>query len=327
MCVSFLLSVSSLYPLVVLSNRDEYLARPSQPLHRWLATENGAPAEPSSNVASTSCSAETRQGVVLAGRDSDHGGTWFGVNPSLRRFAVVTNFREPEAASGQRSRGELVSRYLSGEAASPRAFADSVMRQGDEFKGFNLVVGAWFVNDGGVVADAWLASNRGATAATGKAEPWPMDGGEGGDAHAVSNGDPLVPWPKCRRGLRHARERLRENEANLTEAADLARALVTDVLWDSEVPDEATDGPRPSTGVPEHWEEKLRSVFVDAVVEKYGTRSSQALVVSADGNGVMVEYHWDQDGGSTPHPSARGGAWRWVEHRFDVDGNDVTTAA
>ncbi|HAM60484.1 MAG TPA: hypothetical protein DCP60_01420, partial [Psychrobacter sp.] len=42
-------------PLVLLSNRDEFLARPTEQLHQW-------PDQP-----------------IYAGRDSQSGGTWLGI--------------------------------------------------------------------------------------------------------------------------------------------------------------------------------------------------------------------------------------------------------
>jgi len=77
--------------LVVAGNRDEFHARPAAPLARW----------------------EDKPGVI-AGRDLTGGGTWLGVHEA-GRFALVTNFRQPEGPQpGRPSRGGLVTDLLEG---------------------------------------------------------------------------------------------------------------------------------------------------------------------------------------------------------------------
>jgi uncharacterized protein with NRDE domain len=75
--------------LVCIGNRDEFHVRPSAPLARW---DNG----------------------IVAGRDLTGGGTWLGVHEA-GRFALVTNFRQPEGPQPNRpSRGKLVTDLLEG---------------------------------------------------------------------------------------------------------------------------------------------------------------------------------------------------------------------
>ena len=63
MCVAFLLNLSVLSRphLIVLSNRDEYLRRPSMPVHVW----GEGPLE--------ACPASAEAAPVLAGRDAEAG--------------------------------------------------------------------------------------------------------------------------------------------------------------------------------------------------------------------------------------------------------------
>ena len=78
------------WQLVAIGNRDELHARPTAPLARW---DNG----------------------VLAGQDLQAGGTWLGVHPDGRRFALVTNRRvEGGPQPGRASRGALVTQCLLG---------------------------------------------------------------------------------------------------------------------------------------------------------------------------------------------------------------------
>lgn len=105
------------YPVVMLSNRDEFYQRPTQQAHHW-------PDAPQ----------------VLAGRDQQAGGTWLGVNRS-GRFAAVTNFREPlTPPAGLRSRGELTQHFLTGHQTAAE-YLQAVLRQQQQYAGFNLLVG------------------------------------------------------------------------------------------------------------------------------------------------------------------------------------------
>ncbi len=99
------------YPLVVLANRDEAYARPTQGAHRWVDAPH-----------------------VFGGRDREKGGTWLAVVPGLqRRIAAVTNVRHPAARRFGLSRGALV-----------RAALDGIVPEGaalDAYPAFNLLVG------------------------------------------------------------------------------------------------------------------------------------------------------------------------------------------
>lgn len=75
-------------PLVVAANRDEQLARPAAPPHRWAPRDDESP--------------------IFAPRDLLAGGTWLGVR-GARLFVGITNrFNGRVPPPGPRSRGELV---------------------------------------------------------------------------------------------------------------------------------------------------------------------------------------------------------------------------
>ncbi len=98
------------------SNRDEFYARPSEPLGEW----QDAPG-------------------VFAGRDLQAGGTWLGVT-AQGRFAALTNIRDLKQKAPPRSRGALTADYLLGQDSVP-AYLDRIMRDAAEYAGFNLLVG------------------------------------------------------------------------------------------------------------------------------------------------------------------------------------------
>lgn len=102
-------------PLLLIGNRDEFYARPAEPLHHW-------PDAP-----------------ILAGRDVQAGGTWLGVGPG-GRLAALTNFRSGLPANTDApSRGQLVTDFLQSplDAAS---YLRKLQAQASAYNPFNLLV-------------------------------------------------------------------------------------------------------------------------------------------------------------------------------------------
>jgi uncharacterized protein with NRDE domain len=97
------------YRLIVAANRDEFLDRPTKPLHVWPDAPH-----------------------ILAGRDERAGGTWMGLT-TTGRFAALTNYRDlrrPEVKGP--SRGGLVHHVLDKDLGG----LDTTL-----FAGFNLLYG------------------------------------------------------------------------------------------------------------------------------------------------------------------------------------------
>ncbi len=131
MCLVVLgLYAHPLYPLVVTANRDELVARPSEPVGVWRNHEG-----------------------LLAGRDLVAGGTWMGVTTS-GRFAALTNVRDPRVFEADApSRGGLVVRFLTA-ADEPFVHLKHLAARAPCWNGFNLLAGAagrlsWLSNAGG----------------------------------------------------------------------------------------------------------------------------------------------------------------------------------
>ncbi len=97
-------------------NRDEFHARPTAPLQRWIAPDE----------------------TVIAGRDLLSGGSWMGVN-NRGHAAVVTNVRDPTASTVGPSRGELIANYLGG-TVDASDYAAALAERAAEFAPFNLLV-------------------------------------------------------------------------------------------------------------------------------------------------------------------------------------------
>jgi uncharacterized protein with NRDE domain len=161
MClVAFAINASARWPLVIAANRDEFLARPTQPLGRW----------------------HTGRGQeIISGRDLRAGGTWLGITPG-GRVAFLTNVREGNSQAAPRSRGELVTRWLE-ESVDAQAFASALAQDAAGYGGFNLVLGDFQRN-----AWSWI-TNKSATAAL---QVQPLGPG----VHGLSNAALNTPWPK-----------------------------------------------------------------------------------------------------------------------------------
>ena len=242
MClIAFAIDAHPACPLLIASNRDEFLERPTAALHRWQ-TADGAD--------------------VLAGRDLRDGGTWLGVSPG-GRVAMLTNVRDALAATGQRSRGELATRWLQG-SLDWAALQDSI--DPDAYGGFNLVVGDFHQGFW-----SWLGNRHPQQAHNAQAELHARRLPAG--VYALSNATLGTPWPKTR--LLTAALQASLGQSDQPHAVWL-RPL-TEALGDERL---APDADLPQTGVPMDLERGLSSPFVRLPERGYGTRSSLVVRVT-----------------------------------------------
>jgi len=229
------------YRLVVAANRDEFHARPSAAAHYW----EDAPR-------------------VLAGRDLEGRGTWLGLS-NAGRFASVTNVRAGHVVKrGPRSRGLIVTDFLTGSARATE-FAAALARDAQAYDGFNLL--AW---DG---SDLVWSTNRGAAR---RALPH--------GHYTLSNAELDTPWPKSLR-LRAACERV------LAQPARDPVAALLEILRDAT---RAADAELPDTGVGYARESALSSIFIEA--GGYGTRASTVVMVERNGRARFHERRFDANG-------------------------------
>jgi uncharacterized protein with NRDE domain len=145
MCIALLSTAHPDYPLVLLSNRDEFLNRPTAPAHWWKEPHNH----------------------VLGGRDLQRPeqGTWLGLTKD-GRIAILTNFRdEGNEIARDKSRGAIVSAYLSkspGEKESDDEFARRLVEDVgiNDVGGFSLVFGHLQPSADGSFQGLSIISNR-----------------------------------------------------------------------------------------------------------------------------------------------------------------------
>jgi len=104
------------FPLVIVANRDEFHARPTQVLHRW-----------------------TDPPGVIAGRDLQAGGSWLGATDK-GRLAVLTNIRgHTEPPANAPSRGALVTDFLISNLSAEQ-WLEQLQSRVTDYAGFNLIV-------------------------------------------------------------------------------------------------------------------------------------------------------------------------------------------
>lgn len=241
MClIAFAIGASQRWPLVIASNRDEFLDRPTLPLDRWK----------------TPCGQE-----IISGRDLRAGGTWLGMTPA-GRVAFLTNVREAGSKVAALSRGELVTRWLASHCDAA-AFAALLEKDKHEYGGFNLVLGD-------VQRNAWTwMTNRSVLSDSG----WHSETLAPG-VYGLSNAALDTPWPKTL-ALKNALMASLQQEARANSQDDSWQGPLWAALGNrARVPMHSL----PRTGVPEAMEAALSSAFVDFPEHGYGTRSSTVLV-------------------------------------------------
>ncbi len=224
--------------LLIAANRDEYHQRPAEAARFW-------PQAPQ----------------LLAGRDLLGGGTWLGVTRS-GRFAAVTNFREPGATSGERSRGELCTHFLLGSTKASQ-FAGDLAPDAGRYGGYNLLL--W---DG---EELCYCSNQNRPHRV--LEP---------GIYGVSNGYLDEAWPKV-----------------VTGKAALKRALSGDDVLDTCLEilgsrEQPGDHHLPDTGVGLEFERLLAPRFI--LSQEYGTRVSTVLSVPVAGDLSFIEKSFGASG-------------------------------
>lgn len=182
MCILLTTNAHPKYPFILLSNRDEFLARSTQTAHLHMYN--------STRVLSPSDLARV-----------DHG-TWLAVNPETHQLAVLVNYREgPKLSVNPVSRGVLPLEYVTSALRSRTAFLSDLRSKFgsdvlDEIGGFSLmfgVIGGSFDVVSNKTCDDFKVFNT------------------QGEVHGLSNSKFDEPWPKVTRGEHELKELLLKN--------------------------------------------------------------------------------------------------------------------
>ncbi|WVF70994.1 hypothetical protein IAT40_005790 [Kwoniella sp. CBS 6097] len=175
MCISFFTLSQPGYKLILASNRDEFLARPTLPAGWHSFSSSATPAAAEAAAANQGKEIEAaKEGWVLSGLDRGkaEGGTWLGITQDLR-VGLLTNVRltpptPPLAPSpNPPSRGLLLKDFLSpppspSSSSSTRAlptvneYLSSHYDSAGQYEGFNLLL----FSLGGQKAEVGYLTNR-----------------------------------------------------------------------------------------------------------------------------------------------------------------------
>ena len=242
MClVVFAWNVHPEYRLILAANRDEFHERPAQEMHWW-------PDQPD----------------ILAGRDLQAGGTWLAAAKG-GRFATVTNYREPDGPRGKpRSRGELVSDFVGGNA-SPGQFSAAI--EGDRYAGFSLLTA-----DSNELS---YVSNRGD-------KPTSLANG----VYGLSNASLDTPWPKL--------VRARDGLSALVSNAAVNESELLRLMEDRQMATAAEVG---NDSLPFELARAISAPFI--LTPDYGTRCTSTLLWSYDEKILLTEKRFDANGNAS----------------------------
>ncbi len=224
------------YPLIVVANRDEFFDRPTDAAAFW----SDAPS-------------------ILAGRDLEAGGTWFGVDRQ-GRWATVTNARGGSVYAAK-SRGTLPTDFLLSEGPIDEHF-NALVEAADEYSGFNLLAGS--------TEDLMYCNN-----ASGQAQR--LQPG----VYTLSNDVLDTPWPKSELARSNLYAAL---QAPVLKASDLLAVLGSRQTF--------PDHQLPDTGLGLDMERTLSSPFIKGT--SYGTRCTTVLMMDRDGKTTFVEQSFQR---------------------------------
>lgn len=278
MCVGFWSLEHPDYALILCTNRDEFLSRPTMA------------AQFHSFGLSTEC--DSQQGSVLSGRDLLAGGSWLGIN-RYGRVALLTNITGPPSKSGS-SRGDLVTPFLLSDPAS--SFDDELMKlnqRDPKFAGFNLLLLSPSPRDSQTLSfDAAFVTNHGAGGAIKSRRLSADERSVAGMSNGV-DGQGGNEWPKVQHGIKHLKEYLRTLPADI-EGTELANHLFELLTW------------RPGGVVCEN----SRTIYMEPVAlngvlsDSYGTRLSTVILIRRDGQVLFIERDiWQMDEYNKPAKS------------------------
>ncbi|XP_043713822.1 transport and Golgi organization 2 homolog [Telopea speciosissima] len=238
------------YEFLLLLNRDEYHNRPTKPVSWWEDTE------------------------ILGGRDEIAGGTWLACTRE-GRLAFLTNVLELHPHPEAKSRGDLTVRFLQSRK-SPMEFAKEVVKEADQYNGFNLVLAD--LSSKTMVC----VSNRP------KGQPASIEVVSPG-IHVLSNARLDSPWHKAERLSENFKQLIGKNGKGEVPVKQMVEELMTDTV-------KADESRLPHICSTE-WELKLSSVFVkvDTPLGCYGTRSTAALSLTANGEVSFYEKYLENE--------------------------------
>ncbi|CAB3373034.1 Hypothetical predicted protein [Cloeon dipterum] len=270
------------FRLILVSNRDEQLKRPTQQAHFWTDFPD-----------------------IFGGRDLQGGsavGTWLAVNSKTGRLATLLNLPCLPTNPNALSRGHIVAEFVKDVSISSANFAAKVSSRANQFNPFHFL--AIDILPSELLINYW--AHTGSEAPLSLIDLSPTD--ESNSTHSISNSHLLTPLNKCKKGL----DLFQEIVADLDDTNrkdELCKQLVSFAKTDTKFwPDEILSL---RTDLEPHLE-KFSSIFVDVPENTYGTRTHTVILV--DDVGKMDYFE------STLTENEEGGLeWRDTRQTFDFN--------
>ncbi|KAH8113482.1 NRDE protein-domain-containing protein [Phellopilus nigrolimitatus] len=259
------------YAMILCSNRDEYLSRPTVDAHfHSFGRESDAP-------------------FALSGRDLQAGGSWFGINRA-GRIALLTNITE-QGGSYTSSRGHLVSSFLLPDAPDIEEFTKTLTNDPSAlYAGFNLLLlsPSREANDVCLTYDGCLVTNSGGGGSITARRFRPEERRVGGVSNGIDGANEIA-WPKVTKGEACLKELLYEQQSALSER-ELIDGLLDMLTWEPTEPPRNRSQLRTSIQIPPLRMTSSLSAGASADgPEWYGTRLSTVILVRRDGRVLFVE--------------------------------------
>ncbi|WWC60626.1 uncharacterized protein I303_103200 [Kwoniella dejecticola CBS 10117] len=352
MCIAFFTLSQPGYKLILASNRDEFLARPTEPA-QWHDFASSPDLSQGSDVSKP----ET---WVLSGIDkgSANGGTWLGITKDLR-VGILTNVRLTpptpplKASPNPPSRGLLLKQFLSpppGHAPDLQAYLESLYPSSGDYEGFNLLL----FSLKGPKADIGYLTNRPSPSLKDLND---LSGSSNLSKNAgcmgISNSPIDEPWPKVQDGSRQMEDTLKAWQENVEDDKALIERLfgvlshskeiktAEDTKWSTTIPlidlsptlaqrvsTPSTSGGKQKPNDEVKIKEENPSVSVDTVTtvkqsddkpKWYGTRTSTIILVKDNGETTFVERDILRLDGKGDPISGDVSSQRWYEFKAEVE--------
>jgi len=245
------------FSLVVVANRDEFHARPTEPADFWKDTPD-----------------------ILAGRDLQAGGTWLGVTRQ-GRFSAVTNYRDPsQFEQKRRTRGDLTRNFLLG-IHSVLEDLQQPKQEAAQYNDFNLLAGDgthFYCLESRTDTLIPLAPGIYGVSNHLLDTPWPK---------VAAGKTQLAAWLAARAAQGAPQDRAENNPDTLMH---LSSSLMSILANSTPYPDELL----PDTGINPERERLISAAFIRDDV--YGTRSTTVLLQRKDASGWFHERRFNSDG-------------------------------
>ncbi|XP_059489991.1 transport and Golgi organization protein 2 [Neocloeon triangulifer] len=244
------------FRLILVSNRDESLKRPTKHAHFWAECPD-----------------------IFGGRDlqvSAEGGTWLAVNSKSGRLATLLNLSTKTLNPNAISRGNIVTDFVKDPSISGREYEAKVAEKADQHNPFHLVTFEILPNDVLINYLAHLPSGG---------SMGPIDLLQTDEVtESISNSPLPTPMNKCKEGLKLFKEVI--GKLDSTECKrELIEQLISFAKTDTKF------WPDPILSMRGELEPLLKSyssIFVNVPEKVYGTRTHTVILI--DDVGKMDFY-------------------------------------